>query len=210
MKTNYSKFTAGLITAWFVLALAASALHLFQGPPGRPPLGILLAVLIPIAVFSGWYLRSGTFRTWVLSLDPQALTRLHAWRVVGFSFVVLYAYDLLPGMFALPAGWGDVAIGLTAYSAAALVKAPNQRNKFIVWHLLGVLDLVLAIFLGAASGFIHPHGINAGPMTLLPLSLIPGFGVPFFLILHTISFAQTRRSPAGNHQRIAGPASAAV
>lgn len=95
-KTNYGRLTAGLIAAWFALSLLASALHLLQTPQGRPPLGLLLAVLTPIAVFSVWYLRSPAFRDYILSLDPRTLTMLHSWRIAGFVFVVLYAYGILP------------------------------------------------------------------------------------------------------------------
>ena len=34
------------------------------------------------------------------------LTTLQLWRVIGFAFLALYAFDTLPGLFALPAGWG--------------------------------------------------------------------------------------------------------
>lgn len=201
-KTNYGRLTAGLIAAWFALSLLASALHLLQTPQGRPPLGLLLAVLTPIAVFSVWYLRSPAFRDYILSLDPRTLTMLHSWRIAGFVFVVLYAYGILPGMFALPAGWGDIAIGATAYLAASRL-VPHYRRGFIAWHLLGVLDLVTAVGMGAASGLLNPHGLTTAPMTTLPLNVIPGFGVPLFLILHIISIAQARRWPAEQTHRLA-------
>jgi hypothetical protein len=191
------KLIAGLITVWFALSLAASALHLLQTPPNLPPLPLLLAVLTPIAVFSIWYMRSRSFQEFVLSLDPRTLTMLNAWRVAGFAFVALYAYKILPGVFALPAGWGDFAIGATAFLAASRLGIPERRRGFILWHLLGMLDLVLAVSLGAAARLIDPHGINTAPMTVLPLSMIPGFAVPFFLIVHIISIAQARRWPAG-------------
>lgn len=194
-KTNYGKLTAGLIGAWFALSLMASALHLLTRPPGQPPLPLLLAVLIPIGVFSTWYLRSASFREFVLSLNPRLLTIVQTFRVVGFVFLILYTYRILPGTLALPAGWGDIAIGATAYLAASRL-IPHYRRGFIGWQLLGMLDLVVAISMGAASGLLHPEGVTTAPMTVLPLSLIPGFLVPLFLILHIICIAQARRWPA--------------
>ena len=41
----YGKLTAGLIVAWFTFSLSASALHLFDTDPNRPPLPLLLAQL---------------------------------------------------------------------------------------------------------------------------------------------------------------------
>lgn len=58
-----------------------------------------------------------------------------------------------------------------------------------------------AMVTGAAGRFIRPeeftgaNGIATTPMTVLPLSLIPTFGVPLFLILHIICIAQAWRWP---------------
>jgi hypothetical protein len=172
--TNYRKVTAILITAWFVAVLTASAFHLFSTPPGQPPLPLGLAVLVPIAAFWLW------FRS---------------------SFLVLYSYGILPGLFALPAGWGDIVIGATAPLAALALADPKHRSSFIFWQVLGILDLVLAIFLGAADSFIHPQGIPTSPATMLPLSIIPTFLVPVLLILHLICIAQARRWPGVSANR---------
>jgi hypothetical protein len=200
-KKPYSKITGGLIAAWFVLALAASALNVFETDPNRPPLPLLVSVLVPLMIFSIWYLSSRGFREFVLSLNPSTLTMVQAWRIAGFVFLVLYAYRMLPGLFALPAGWGDVAIGATALVVAVKFASPAHRTSFILWQLLGVADLVIALGTGAAGRFIRPQdftgasGITTSPMTVLPLSLIPTFGVPLFLILHIICIAQARRWP---------------
>jgi hypothetical protein len=196
---NYGKLTAWLIAAWFSFSLVASALHLFLTTPEQPPLPLLFAVLIPIAIFSIWYLRSASFREFVLSLDPSALTTSQSWRIAGYAFVVLYVYRILPGIFALPAGWGDIFIGSTATLAAAKLAAPRRRAGFILWQLLGMTDLVLAITFGASAGFISQSPISTQPMTLLPLSLIPTFGVPLFFIIHIICIAQARRWPSESY-----------
>jgi hypothetical protein len=201
-KTNYRRLTGGLIAAWFVIALASSALHLLQGAPGEPPIPILIAVLTPVVAFSIWYGGSKPFRQWVLSLNPQTLTLIHAERIGGLVFLAMYTYKLLPGMFALPAGWGDIAIGATAYLAATRL-IPNHRRAFIAWQLLGVLDLAVALSMAAIASLLHPGGVTTAPMTELPLSLIPAFGVPLFLILHIICIAQATRWPADQPHRLA-------
>jgi hypothetical protein len=200
-ETNYSKLTAGLVAAWFVISLGASALHLLQGAPGQPPIAILIAVLTPVVVFSIWYAGSKSFREWVLSLNPRTLTLVHAERIGGLVFLAMYTYNILPGMFALPAGWGDIAIGATAYLAATRLVS-NHKRAFIAWQLLGILDLVVALSMAAVSSLLHPHGITTAPMAELPLSLIPSFGVPLFLILHIICIAQARRWPVAESRRI--------
>src|SRR5215467_1930522 len=60
------------------------------------------------------WLASPGFRQFVLSLNPKNLTIVQTGRIGGMTFVVLYVYGILPGVFALPAGWGDFAIGITA------------------------------------------------------------------------------------------------
>jgi hypothetical protein len=200
-ETNYSKLTAGLIAAWFVISLGASALHLLRGAPGQPPIPVLIAVLTPVVAFSIWYAASKSFREWVLSLNPRTLTLIHAERIGGLVFLAMYTYKVLPGMFALPAGWGDIAIGATAYLAATRF-IPHHRRAFISWQVLGVLDLVVAVSMAGISTLLHPHGITTAPMTELPLSLIPSFAVPLFLILHIICIAQARRWPVGEPRHI--------
>jgi hypothetical protein len=205
---TYGKLTAGLIVAWFTFSLSASALHLFRTDPSRPPLPLLLAVVIPIFLFFLWYRSSRSFRDFVLSLNPQTLTIVQAWRIVGFVFLVLYTYDILPGIFALPSGWGDIAIGVTAIIVGMKLANPSHRNSFILWQWLGITDLVAAVGLGGMARFIgqqgltNLNGITTAPNLVLPLSLIPTFGVPLFLILHIICIAQARRWPKETYSSV--------
>jgi hypothetical protein len=190
---KYARLTTGLIFVWFLFALIASALHLFRTAPGQPPLPFGLAVLIPVVIVAIWSAASQPFRQFLLSLNPRTLTFLQAWRIDGFVFLALYIYGILPGQLALPAGWGDVLIGVTAPFVALKLANPGNRKSFIVWQLLGITDLVIAIGSGVSAQLVHPHGIATSAMTVLPMSLIPTFEVPLFLILHFISIAQARQ-----------------
>lgn len=189
---NYAKFTIGLIIVWFVFALSASALHLFQNNANRIGLAVAFAAATPIAVFSLWFAASVNFRYFTLSLNPRSLTSVQSWRFVGFTFLLLEAHRILPGIFAFPAGYGDVAIGITASYVAWKLADPAHRNYFILWQLLGILDLVIAVGVGTTAFLIDPQGPPMLPMTVLPLSLIPTFLVPLFAILHVICIAQAR------------------
>jgi hypothetical protein len=202
---KYAKLTTGLIFVWFLFSLTASALHLFRTEPDQPPLPVGLAVLIPIAIFVIWSAASQPFRQFLLSLNPSTLTFVQAWRIAGFVFLVLYAYNILPGQLALPAGWGDIAIGATAPLVALKLANPNHRKGFILWQLLGITDLVNAVGMGVAAQFINPHGISTSAMTVLPMSLIPTFAVPLFMILHFISIAQARQWQEQQYPRVAEP-----
>jgi hypothetical protein len=202
---KYAKLTTSLIFVWFLFSLTASALHIFATEPNQPPLPLGLAVLIPIAIFVLWSVVSQPFRQFLLSLNPSTLTIVQAWRIAGFVFLVLYAYKILPGDLALPAGWGDIAIGATAPFVALKLANPDHRKGFIFWQLLGITDLVSAVGLGTTSQLINPHGIAPSAMTVLPMSLIPTFAVPLFMILHFISIAQARQWQEQTYPRVAQP-----
>ena len=196
---SYRKLTSWLIAIWFVFALSASALHLFQTVPGAPPIVFGLAVATPILIFAAWFSVSPGFRSFLLSIDPRALTMVHSWRFVGFVFLVLYTYGILPGFFALPAGWGDIAIAATAPFVAAKFASRSHRGAFIGWQILGMLDLVTALGLGTMAQILSRSQATTAPMTVLPLSLIPTFAVPLLLMLHIICIAQARQWKEGVH-----------
>jgi hypothetical protein len=139
-----------------------------------------------------WFAASESFRRFTLSLNPRILTSAQAWRVVGFTFVLLEAHGILPAIFALPAGYGDMAIGMTASFVAWRFADPHHRNAFMLWQVLGIADLVIAVSLGTTAALISPNGPSTVAMTMLPLSLIPTFLVPLFVMLHIICIAQAR------------------
>src|SRR5262249_21682272 len=144
------------------------------------PLG--LSAVVPIALFAIWYRGSARFREFVSSLNLRALTLAQTWRVFGIRFVILYFFGALPGIFALAAGWGDFAIGITALVVAFLWTRPFPRRTLLVWNLLGAYDLVQAVALGVLSS-PSPIGILGGDVSTrlmgqFPLSLIPTFFVP--------------------------------
>jgi len=190
--TTYGKLTAGLIAAWFLFALSASALHWFRNDANRVGLAVAFAAVVPILVFALWFAASGKFRQFTLSLNPQLLTLAQSWRIIGFTFVLLEARGVLPAIFALPAGYGDMAIGMTATFVAWKLANPARRNSFVLWQLLGITDLVTAVSLGTTARLISPDGPSMVAMTVLPLSLVPTFLVPLFLIFHVICIAQAR------------------
>jgi hypothetical protein len=189
---NYGKLTAGIIVTWFLFALSASALHLFRNDANRIGIAVGVTALTPIVVFSLWFAASQSFRQFALSLNPRTLTAVQVWRLVGFTFVLMEARAALPAIFALPAGYGDMAIGATAALVAWKLAEPAHRNAFILWQLLGIADLIAAVSLGTTARLLDPHSLPMLPLTVLPLSIIPTFLVPLFVILHVICIAQAR------------------
>lgn len=190
--TRYRNLIIGPVAAWFVFSASASAAHWFRNGDNRFGVGVALAALTPMVIFAAWWMTSEKFRQFMLSLNPTALTLAHSWRIMGFTFLLLEARGLLPAMFALPAGYGDMLIGATATIVAWKLAIPSHRSSFIFWQALGITDLVTAVTLGTTAGLFNP-AVSMGPMTVLPLSLVPTFLVPLFLMLHVISIAQARK-----------------
>jgi hypothetical protein len=185
-----------VLTVWFLLVLSLGAVGAFVAPAGTPPFPIAIAVGAPLLLFFAWLRLSQSFREFVLALDLRFIAGVQAWRWAGLGFLSLYAYGVLPAVFALPAGLGDMAIGFTApWMLLALVRRPDfaVSAAFIRWNVLGILDLVVAVTIGAMLASGAPGEISAAPMASLPLLLIPAFLVPLFLMLHTAALMQSRQ-----------------
>ena len=191
--------TAAVLVLWFFLALVGSLLGVFGSSRFHPPLLLGVAVVLPPVVFLSWYRKSGDFRRFIASLDLRKVTMAQTGRSLGVIFLILQARGVLPGVFALPAGWGDIAVGVTAPVIVSVVlsRTPFPKRTFVVWNVLGILDLVMAVSLGVLVS-PTPVGLLAGaittqPMAEFPLSLIPTFLVPLFLILHLIALRHVRQ-----------------
>ena len=187
------------VTVWLLLVLSFGAAGAFVGPPGTPPLPIAIGVTTPLVLFFASLRLWPSFREFVLSLDLRLIAGMQAWRWAGLDFLSLYAHKLLPAVFALPAGLGDMAIGVTApWIILALIRQPGfaASGTFIRWNVLGILDLIIAVSIGSVSAFFAtgaPGEISTAPMATLPLLLIPAFLVPLFLMLHTAALMQSRQ-----------------
>ena len=187
-----------VLALWFVLVFALGAKGLFVQTGGKPPLPILLGATVPLLAFFVAYFEWAAFRAFVLASDLRLGAAIQAWRVVGLGFLALYVYGILPGEFALPAGLGDIAIGVTAPSIViALIRRPGFANSplFVTWNVLGILDLIVAVGTGAiSSGFLpgFSGAVTTLPMSKLPLVLIPAYFVPIFVMLHVAALFQSR------------------
>jgi hypothetical protein len=204
---SHIRFGVFLVLAiWFVLVVLLGAKGAFLGQPGRPPLGMATGFTAPLLIFFLWMRLSSTFRDFVLSLDLRLMAGMQAWRFAGLGFLFLYAYKVLPGLFALPAGLGDMAVGFAApWMILGLSRQPDfaASNAFVRWNWLGILDLFIALSLGGSMAMSAPGSINTTPMATLPLLIVPAFLVPLFLMLHAAALMQSRRIA---HRHAARPA----
>jgi hypothetical protein len=203
-RPSLNGFVAGVLGLWLALVLLLGANGAFIRRPEVPPLPILLGATVPVLLFLAAYGGSSALRALTLAADLRLLTAIQGWRAGGLGFLALYAHGVLPGLFALPAGLGDIAIGVTApWVMFALLRSPASgypafagSRRFVAWNLLGILDLVVALSTGAlSSGFVPGLAgtVTTAPMAQLPLVLIPAYLVPLFGILHLAGLFQARQ-----------------
>jgi hypothetical protein len=196
---------AGL-SAWFILVviLAATRALYYEGGTGSP--GVGAAVALPIAVLCIVVARVKSLREAFRRVPLWLLVAVHTVRVLGISFIILYAAGRLPAPFAPVAGWGDIFVGATALPVAWLAyrRPPNARPTLWIWNIFGIADLIAAIGLGVASSPGPLRLIFAEPssaiMATLPWLLIPGFLVPLLFTVHIGIFVRLAKdkNPVGD------------
>lgn len=183
----------GVLGLWLAIVAALTYAGVFTAGPDDIPLEIISAAGLPPMLFLLAYRISPRLRAFVAGLDLGVLTAIQGWRVVGGTFLFLYAFGQLPALFAFPAGVGDVAVGLAApfVVLALLRKSAGWQGKVFWLNVTGMLDFAVAVATGLLTS-PTALGLFAGdvvmPADQFPLSLFPTFGIPFFIIVHIMSF----------------------
>jgi hypothetical protein len=188
---------AAVLCGWFVIASTLALLGVYHGTSRRFPaieFGIFIPVLAGCLMIWRWSAVSRLIdavpRGWVIGVQ--------FYRVEGVTFLILYASNLLPGLFALPAGVGDVAVGLSALVIGIGASGGRQPRSWTVlrWNLLGIADLAAALVTGFLTSpsplqrfaFDRPNEL----ISVFPLVLIPTFLVPLAILLHVVSLIHNR------------------
>jgi hypothetical protein len=188
---------------WFVavVVLAASGVLTWRLELGAPLLA--LAIVIPIVVLVALATLVPGVRRALSAIPLPALIAVHAIRIIGFLFLLLFAAGRLSAPFAPSAGWGDIVAGATAVPVAwALAsRAPGARWLVVLWNSIGLLDLISAAGLGMTSAAGSPLQVffdapGSAVMATLPWAIIPVFLVPQLIVGHLAVYWRLGR-PAG-------------
>jgi hypothetical protein len=189
------------LTLWAAIAWTAAINGVFR--TGASPLPVLpLAILLPVIVGAPLLLLSKRVGQLLNAIPTTWLVALQLYRVFGSQWLAYWLRGLLPGLWALPAGTGDVLTGLFAAPAAiALATGTAEgRKAAILWNIFGLADFAVAITLGLIISpgplqLIVPNGPNIG-LDGYPNVLTPAFVVPSSILLHVLSLRQLRRRRA--------------
>jgi hypothetical protein len=164
------------------LAVVLAAFGVFVQTPHQPLPWLGPAILVSLA------LSLSTLRS--TAADLADLTETQTFRVMGWVFLIMMVAGQLPPRFALPAGIGDISVGIVAPVIARRLRRGDTRGA-VGFHALGILDLAVAL----ATGFFSAPGpyrlfggaVSTAPMTVLPLILIPTVVVPLAIAIHVVS-----------------------
>ena len=165
---------------WFVIACAA-------GISGRvatltPPQPQLMIAVLSIALVASGLALPG-MRAWLQAVDLRGFIAFHVTRFVGIAFLMMSARGEMSAEWALPAGWGDIAVAVGALLIVLLLPNPESRPDIVrLWNLVGLIDIVAVVVTAARIGMREPGAI--APLLKFPMSLVPTFVVPVVFATH--------------------------
>jgi len=197
------KLTVLAIGTWFLAAVTAGALGVVN-EPGRPPLVLLSFFMIPTLGLVAAYAASPSFRAFTETVPLAILVGSHLWRFVGIGFVVAWLAGELPAGFGIPEGFGDIIAALGALILLPKVRQGTaSRGCLLAWNIFGMLDLLSAITVGllfsqSKLGVLSTPTSSTVLLVTFPVSIIPTFFVPLFLLLHALTFKRIAGTPRSN------------
>ena len=185
-------------TLWAAVAWTAAINGVLRTGASPSPL-LPSAIFLPVIIGAPPLLLSKRVGQLLDAMPTTWLIALQLYRVFGSQWLAYWLRGLLPGLWALPAGTGDVLTGLFAVPAAiALATGTAEgRKAAILWNIFGLADFAVAITLGLMTSpgplqLIVPNSSSIG-IDGFPNVLTPAFVVPSSIILHVLSLRQLRR-----------------
>jgi hypothetical protein len=186
------------LTLWATVAWTAAINGVFR--PDASPLPVLpLAIFLPVIIGAPLLLLSKRVGQLLDAMPTTWLVALQLYRVFGSQWLAYWLRGLLPGLWALPAGTGDVLTGLFAVPAAIALAGGTAegRKAAILWNIFGIADFAVAITLGmiTSPGAFQLIVLNGPSIGLggFPNVLTPAFVVPSSILLHVLSLRQLGR-----------------
>jgi len=186
------------LAAWFLfLAMSTvSGVYLDARAP-RFLLYVIPSLLAVVLLLAARWLRSA-----VAAMPVWWIPALQTLRVGGgSSLFAAWAVGLAPWGFVLPAGVGDILVGLSAALVASALVAQIRGARVLAlgWNVLGLLDIVHTLVRAVTSApgpqrLFFEEPANRIP-AVFPFVYLPGFIVPLTILLHLLSLRQLRAAP---------------
>ena len=193
-----------VLIAWLAVDVVLGAAGVFAASPSTWVPFIALGIAVPLVAGIVLLARRGAAQRFVDSIPLHRLIGVQVYRAAGVIFLIAWASGRMPAVFALPAGIGDIAVGVAAPVVAARVRssldtpaaAARTRRLATSWNLLGIADLVVAVTLGFFSSPSHfqllASDLPNALISRMPYVLIPTFAVPLSVLLHVAALQRLR------------------
>jgi hypothetical protein len=182
------------LTLWLAIIWSAAISGFFK-LGGTIPV-IPLAALGPVIIGAPILLRSKRIGQVLDAMPASWIVALQVYRVLGSAFLIGWAFGAVPGIFALPAGIGDVLTGLFAVPVAISLGSGSResRRAAVARNVFGLADFAIALLIGIAiSLHLIETGFASATGGIYPTVMIPAFAVPSSILLHALSIRQLRR-----------------
>jgi hypothetical protein len=155
--------------------------------PGGRSVAFLVTLAIPVTMsllFVKSIVGPGLSQRWLVGLQ--------IFRIIGAVFILEWARGQLPAIFALPAGIGDIIVGVVAIGVVlhSLRQGYVSPSGAAIVAILGIMDFISAFFFGffSSAGPWQIFSISMpNQVSLYPTGLIPFYLVPYACISHVLS-----------------------
>jgi len=153
-----------------------------------PPKIIQLTTLPLLLFLMVLVFNTGAFKRILISIPLDQLILLHRFRLIGSFFLILLLLGLLPPVFALVAGIGDIITALSSFWVAKLLREGHRHAKKVatIWNSFGLLDILVtsatAVLLTKVSMETGALGVDV--LATFPFCFIPAFAPATIIFLH--------------------------
>lgn len=176
------------LAIWLAAAVALGLSGLYRDVPA-PVIGATNVILVALSLAAVF--RIPALRAWAERVSLRGLVLYHTVRFVGVAFLMAYADGLIPGVFAIVAGWGDIAVAVSAIAVAVWAVPVTTAGRWWVvmaWNVFGLLDILMVLGNGMRLGLGDAASMNW--ITTFPWMLLPTIIVPLVIVSHVLIFGR--------------------
>lgn len=193
-KLNIERIVILTLCVWSLLIYALGSFEILAKIPN------LIFGAIVITLFIGTslsFFKIKQLKKFLLSFTLEELTFIHIWRIVAAAVFIHYGSEnLLPQQFVNLAGYGDLIAGCMVPIALFFKK---NIQAFWIFNIIGFADFLIAVGTGVFFAFSGDEIMLN--IRLLPLAMIPLFGVPISGLTHIVMFkklSELKKTVANN------------
>jgi hypothetical protein len=175
-----------IVALWFGAVVIGAETGFFSALY-QPLIALIVASTVVVPTLA--YFLSAEFRALVERIGHRRIALFHVWRVPAALLFFWYgAQGELPPAFWILAGTGDFLAG--SYAAWVAFR-PESAATYRAFHRFGFADFMVAV--GTGLTFTLLQDPRMAPIAVLPMAMIPLFGVGISGATHLMAFDMLRR-----------------